>query len=227
MKKQYYTEIGKEYGKWTVLDNHIKYIKPSGAITYLNLCRCECGKESLRESITLFKSTLKGCFSCCKKGREPWNKGKEGCFSKEVIEKIKNTQKGKHNSPRTEFKKGMIPWNKDGKMPQITGEKNYKWREDREQIELNKKRLYLKENIEWRNEVFKRDKWKCKINDLYCCGQLEAHHILGWRSYPESRFDINNGITLCHAHHPRKVAEEKRLIPTFQELVSVSKEILS
>ena len=34
---------------------------------------------------------------------------------------------------------------------------------------------------------------------------------------------INNGITLCHAHHPRVRAEEKRLISKFQKLVSVSK----
>jgi len=38
-----------------------------------------------------------------------------------------------------------------------------------------------------------------------------------------SFFTIKNGITLCHAHHPRKRAEEKRLEPLFKELVSVSK----
>lgn len=73
----------------------------------------------------------------------------------------------------------------------------------------------------WRTSVFARDKFKCKI----CQAKtgLQAHHILRWADYPELRYDINNGITLCPAHHPRKVAEEKRLIPTFRELVSVSK----
>ena len=28
-----------------------------------------------------------------------------------------------------------------------------------------------------------------------------------------------NGITLCQAHHPRKRAEEKRLVPVLQRLV--------
>jgi NUMOD3 motif-containing protein len=55
-------------------------------------------------------------------------------------------------------------------------------------------------------------------------GRLEAHHILNWREYPELRYDINNGITLCHAHHPRKRAEEKRMVSYFTELLSVSKE---
>ena len=42
---------------------------------------------------------------------------------------------------------------------------------------------------------------------------------------PKLRYEINNGITLYHAHHLRKRAEEKRLAPIFQELVSVSKEL--
>jgi hypothetical protein len=218
MKKKYYIKIGEKYGKWTVLNNHIKHIKPSGETCYLNLCRCECGKESLRDSITLFRSTLKGCFSCCKKGRKSWNKGKTMPTNMKEIMKIK--MKGKHNSPRTQFKKGMIPWNKGGKMPQITGENNYLWREDREQINLGKKRWCSKECAEWRQQIFTRDNFKCKINNKDCKGRLEAHHILPWVNYPELRFDINNGITLCHAHHPRKKDEVAKLSPYFKELVA-------
>ena len=78
---------------------------------------------------------------------------------------------------------------------------------------------------EWRLEVYKRDNYKCRIADNNCDGIIEAHHILGWVEHPELRYQVNNGITLCHAHHPRRRAEEKRLIPIFQELVSVSKEL--
>lgn len=83
-----------------------------------------------------------------------------------------------------------------------------------------------KEYTEWRSEVFKRENWKCRINNKDCRGQIQAHHILSWRDFPELRYDVNNGITLCQAHHPRRWAEEKRLIPVFQGLVSVSKELL-
>ena len=76
---------------------------------------------------------------------------------------------------------------------------------------------------EWMLAVKNRDNWKCKINNNDCSGRLESHHILNWKDYPELRYEINNGITLCHAHHPRKRAEEKRLSPYFKELVSVSK----
>jgi hypothetical protein len=71
-------------------------------------------------------------------------------------------------------------------------------------------------------KVYERDSWKCKINNKNCCGRIEVHHILSWFDYPELRYNINNGITLCHAHHPERRAEEKRLIPKFKELVSVS-----
>lgn len=94
----------------------------------------------------------------------------------------------------TKFKKGMTPWNKTTR-----GYKN------------------------WRAEVYKRDKFTCRIADNNCDGRIEAHHILAWSTHPELRYQVNNGIILCHAHHPRARAEEKRLIPTFMELVSVSK----
>jgi hypothetical protein len=74
---------------------------------------------------------------------------------------------------------------------------------------------------EWRMSVFTRDGFKCKLCSTK--NNLQAHHILRWADYPEFRYDINNGITLCRAHHPRMRAEEKRLEPTFRELVSVSK----
>ena len=76
----------------------------------------------------------------------------------------------------------------------------------------------------WRREICNRDKWKCRFNNNECRGKLEVHHIFNWKDYIELRFIINNGITLCHFHHPRKREEEKRMIPIFQELLSVSSE---
>ncbi len=74
---------------------------------------------------------------------------------------------------------------------------------------------------EWRKNVYRRDNFKCRIDNENCDGRIESHHILCWKEYPELRYQTNNGITLCHAHHPRIRAEEKRLIPVLQELVSV------
>lgn len=76
----------------------------------------------------------------------------------------------------------------------------------------------------WMIEVKNRDLWKCRLSNSDCKGRLESHHIFNWVDYPELRYVINNGITLCHFHHPRKWEEEKRMIPIFQELLSVSKD---
>jgi len=63
----------------------------------------------------------------------------------------------------------------------------------------------LPEYRSWRKQVFGRDKYTCQ-----CCGakngngkfiRLEAHHIFNWGKYPDKRFDVNNGITLCQQCH--------------------------
>lgn len=100
------------------------------------------------------------------------------------------------------------------------GENHWNWKGGNRSRDIHS--LFNPQYVEWRTSVFSRDNYKCRIADKNCSGQLEAHHILPWRDFVELRYQINNGITLCHAHHPRKVSEEKRLSPYFQELVSVS-----
>lgn len=104
----------------------------------------------------------------------------------------------------------------------MSGSNNPKWIENRLLLAKRQERNDMAYK-EWRRQVWLRDNFKCKIANQDCRGRLEAHHILGWTEHPELRYEVNNGITLCHAHHPRKRAEEKRLSPYFQELVSVSK----
>lgn len=102
------------------------------------------------------------------------------------------------------------------------GEKCYNYIKDRSKL-VKKQERNDPAYKEWRMSVWLRDNFKCKIANPDCKGKIEAHHILGWSEFVELRYEINNGITLCHAHHPRKRAEEKRLSPYFQNLVSVSK----
>lgn len=143
------------------------------------------------------------------------------------------------------FSKGYIPWNKGKKVPQMTGknhplfgkhwswteeqkeklkglrtkEKHPNWIADRSQLVQSEKKHLDGRYREWMFAVKKRDLWKCKINNSDCDGKLESHHILNWKDYPELRYEIKNGITLCHAHHPRGRIQEAKLTPYFQNLV--------
>lgn len=146
--------------------------------------------------------------SLAKKGTIPWNKGKKNVYSEETLEKFRN-------APRFGHCKGR-------KFPSRGGGNHYLWKKDRNLIKGTHERNNP-EYKQWRKEVWLRDNFTCKIANPNCEGRIEAHHILGWRDYPELRYQVNNGITLCHAHHPRKRAEEKRLSSYFMELVSVSK----
>jgi len=53
---------------------------------------------------------------------------------------------------------------------------------------------------QWRRDVFVRDEYtcqKCGVKHVY----ITAHHIKPFAFYPDLRFDINNGITLCEECH--------------------------
>ena len=128
-------------------------------------------------------------------------------FSKETKEKLSKARKGKKQSEETKEKISAS----------LQGVSIEEWMGFKEKQERNDPAYR-----QWRLMVFKRDGYKCKMNNKDCSGKIEAHHILGWSEYPELRYKINNGITLCHAHHPMGRAKEKRLIPFFQGLVSVS-----
>jgi hypothetical protein len=77
---------------------------------------------------------------------------------------------------------------------------------------------------EWVRQCKKRDNNQCLFKGQKCSGYNIVHHILPWRDFPELRYELKNGITLCQYHHPRKRSDEQRLIPFFQEMVR-SKEL--
>ncbi len=54
----------------------------------------------------------------------------------------------------------------------------------------------------WRTAVFARDEYTCqhcRATGVY----LHAHHGLSWRGFPDLRYDIDNGITLCETCHAK------------------------
>ena len=80
-----------------------------------------------------------------------------------------------------------------------SGENNFNYnpnlteedRTNRRKNELTKK---------WSQLVFKRDNYiclKCKSHK----NNLEAHHLDGWNWCVDKRYDVSNGVTLCHECH--------------------------
>jgi len=75
------------------------------------------------------------------------------------------------------------------------------------------------EYAEWRRAVFVRDEFSCQ-----CCGEvggrLHAHHIRSFATYPNERFSLENGITLCQPCH-FEVAHQRnsRIAPVPVDLI--------
>lgn len=72
----------------------------------------------------------------------------------------------------------------------------------------------------WRRDVLKRDNYSCKL----CCSKnkLVSHHILEAKEFPEKRYDLNNGITLCKTCHIKVHKEDSHTyIKSLQEAIFV------
>ncbi len=53
---------------------------------------------------------------------------------------------------------------------------------------------------EWRLKVFERDNYTCQVCGSYG-GKLNAHHILHFKTHPEQRLNVDNGMTVCTICH--------------------------
>lgn len=146
------------------------------------------------------------------KGKPAWSKGLIGIIkhSEETKRKMSEDRKGKTplNVLRGDFK----------------GEKNFRWIKDRTKLKDDHHDRGGSLSRDWSRQVKNRDGWKCHFNNKDCSGRMEAHHILGWTAFPNLKYEIDNGITLCHFHHPRKREEEVRMSPYFQEIIKTLKQ---
>ena len=72
---------------------------------------------------------------------------------------------------------------------------------ERREFTYNKVKLrYSNQYRLWRESVLQRDNHKCAKCGGY--GNV-AHHLDGFTEYPELRFNVDNGATLCKVCHKR------------------------
>lgn len=179
------------------------------------------GSKHNQESISKMKISLKG--------NTPWNKGKTDCkksphssetklkISKSHIgirpnEKTRNLMKlsQKKRFEKPEERNKLVIANLGKKLPIETrlkmsesrkGEKSSFWKGGI--TEINQKIRNSLEIKLWREAVFKRDNYTCIWCGDNSGGNLNADHIKPFSLFPELRFDINNGRTLCVSCHKK------------------------
>ena len=118
-------------------------------------------------------------------GKAPWNKGKKWPIA--IKRNMNETRIGKKQSEETKIKRGIY----------TRGEKHHSWKGG---ISINVHSTSEPRYKKWRNNVFERDSWTCqtcRARGVY----LEAHHIKSWTKYPELRYILDNGVTLCRECH--------------------------
>ena len=94
--------------------------------------------------------------------------------------------------------KGVPALNKGTKRPSLGGENHWNWRGG-----VTLENHQVRQSIEyrlWREAVFARDGFTCQDCEEQG-GNLHAHHIKQFAIYPELRFAIDNGTTLCKKCH--------------------------
>ena len=129
-----------------------------------------------------------------------------------VAKKENNPMYGKTHSLEarikiSDSKKGIIPWNKGLKF--MAGDKNPNWKggiADKLNI-LRHTPVYY----EWRKKVYDRDNYECQICAVKGNGKnLNANHIKRFIDFPEYRYEVENGITLCVNCHRKMVTGHEK-----------------
>lgn len=154
-------------------------------------------------------------------------------LSSEHCVKLSEAHKGKRQSPahaaaaakaRTglkrsdEFKAKMRVIKLDhNPMRGKTGEAHHNWIADR--TKLRRSATSRSEaHLYWSRQIRKRFP-TCVLGHLGGCGgRNESHHIKPYAQYPELRFDVRNGVTLCQRHHPKGQREAENIEQLLLEL---------
>lgn len=73
---------------------------------------------------------------------------------------------------------------------------------------------------QWRKDVRKRDNHRCQWPGCIASKKLQAHHIMRWADSVDLRYNINNGITLCKAHHQMIQGNERAYEAVFRKIIA-------
>ena len=151
-----------------------QYRDKHGVSRYMKLRECDCGTREWLGKVSTPK---------CSKCRD-WS------VPDEQKKKISNTLKNKYKDPA--YKERILSTFRPPK-----GEEHWNWKGG---VSSDRVKIYnTPEYTSWRTEVFKRDKYQCRMCKTK--GQLHAHHIVPWAADPSLGLAVTNGMTLCTSCH--------------------------
>lgn len=133
-----------------------------------------------------------------------FQKGHKSFLTEEAKKKI-----GVALTGRTTWAKGKhwkIPQDFERKSRATTGNKNPAWKGG---VTPEHQRIRnSREHSDWSKNVIRRDNFTCSMCNIRG-GSLIAHHIKSFSDYPDLRFIMDNGVTLCKSCH-RKLHQLER-----------------
>jgi 5-methylcytosine-specific restriction endonuclease McrA len=99
-------------------------------------------------------------------------------------------------------------------------EKHYLWKGG---ISLTKRDTKSPAYRVWRMNVFVRDEYTCQRCGKK--GKIQAHHLLSYKDFPDLRFRVDNGMTLCkpchyYFHGKKYVRKDGELLETLEQTTS-------
>ena len=155
-----------------------------------------CGVQFYKNKKTDIKAWKKQKYcsrNCVDKARRGTKNSEESKL------KVSSKMKGRKNSLGTvrslEFKQHLSEYwtNNPNHNHYIDGRSS-------ERATSRRKEMGLLPYREWRKSIFIRDNYTCVLCKQRG-GKLVADHIKPWALFPEFRYDISNGRTLCHKCH--------------------------
>lgn len=143
------------------------------------ICTCQkCGKNF--ETKAYAKDTAKYC--------------SKACWSTRRIPNLKTCPRCNNEFDTPDKRK--IYCSQECRKNDMVGENAAAYKHGQSNRDRDKHSLALRL---WRISVFSRDGYQCVTCGTK--GKIHAHHIKSWADFPEHRFDVDNGATLCEKCH--------------------------
>lgn len=178
-----------------------------GPVQWTGICDCGCGAQTpIATQTNLAIGVIAGFPRRCMPGHRPkaspevraaMSRSRKGRTpSAETLAKLSKIRKQIKKSP--EWIENAAAAQRGKPKPSLRGENHYNWAGG---VSKERRNEWTYQRA-WAVAVKRRDNYTCQACGYASKGsRMHAHHVWSYAAFPEKRFDVDNGITLCHACH--------------------------